>query len=75
MIGSIYYPSQKIPERCEHSFVDYQEYQNKLQKALLFNEATYDIFKTHSVSAYLIRYAMLVYHISVSFKWVWNFTL
>ena len=42
MIDSLYYSSQKIPERCENSSVDYQELglQNKLQKALLFNGAT-----------------------------------
>ena len=45
MIDSLYYSSRKIPEKCENSFVDYQELQNKLRKALLFNEANYDIFR------------------------------
>ena len=33
MIDSLYYSSWKILEGCENTFVDYQELQNKLQKA------------------------------------------
>ena len=42
MIDCLYYSSQKIPERCENSFV---ELRNKLQKALLVNEANHTIFE------------------------------
>ena len=58
MIDRLYYASRKIQERCENSFVDYQELQNKLRKALLFNEATYDIFKlNHCVYLYYANQA------------------
>ena len=41
VIDSLYNLSRKILERCENCFVDNQE----IRKALLFNEATYDIFR------------------------------
>ena len=37
MINGLYYSSRKIPESCENSFMDYQEFQNKLRKGLFFN--------------------------------------
>ena len=36
MIDSLYYPSRKIPGRCENSFVNYRT------NALWFNEANYE---------------------------------
>ena len=49
MIGSLYYSSRNIPERCENSFVHYQKLQNKLRKSF---EATYD---TNLPNVVLIR--------------------
>ena len=39
MIDSLFYLSRKIPKRCENSFFGLQ---NKLQKALLFNEENHN---------------------------------
>ena len=49
MVDSLYYSSRKISERCENSFLDYRI---NCQKALLFNEANHERFKTDPLSLF-----------------------
>ena len=55
-----FYSSRKILDRPEKFFGDNQELQHKLRKALLYIEATYDIFNlTHCV--YITRWFFINY--------------
>ena len=50
MVDSLYCSSRKIPDRCENSC----GLQNKLPKALLFNEANHEIFELSHCLEFLI---------------------